>query len=254
MTTDFTAREPAMSPADAEDSMFGSTPIWDRKRKPSRSGGKRAAVEPRAFAPAAQTANHVAQPTRRDIAAESTPTLSTLGVHDPNVTAPIIRPGATQVRGAAGGTPITIAAVVGAAALLGAVGWFVTRDNSGIPELAPDTNVRVVAEAPVATADPVAVAANTAAPLPVATPARRVTAAPRVRPAAVSAGDTGVNASTTLPDGPRSYNSLNPSATPQPVVPTPPVVVEAAPPVQELIPETPPVAPESVTDSTTPPI
>ena len=253
MTTDFTEREPASSPIDTEGSMFGSTPIWDRKRKPSRFGGNKVAAEPRAFAPAAEPMKHVARPTTPDMAG-ATMTASTRDAEDPDASAPVTRPATTKARGAGGVTPVAIAAVVGAAALLGAAGWFVTRDNSGIPELAPDPNVRVVADAPMLPAEPMAVAANSAARLPAVAPARRATAAARVRPAAASAGDTGFNASTTLPDGPRSYNSLNPSATPQSVVPTPPVIVETVPPVQALIPETPRVAPDPVPDSTTPPI
>ena len=54
MTTNFTGREAAVSPTDAEGVMFAATPAWERRRKTSRFGARKVAPEPRAFAPAQQ--------------------------------------------------------------------------------------------------------------------------------------------------------------------------------------------------------
>ena len=240
MTINVSGHEPAIAEDSADSALFGATPIWERKRKTGLFGAKKVA------------ARHPDKSTSTASLSAS----STLATADNLGSDAALRPRTVKAN-AGGASTLTIAAVIGAVGVLGAAGYFMTRDNDGIPELASEPTVSVVAATSTPLAEPVAVAANTAAaptamPAPVAASQRRTAPATRVRPSA-SATETGINASATLPDGPQSYRSLNPSAAPQPVVPTPPVVVQAAPVAPQSIPDTAPIVPEPAPDSTTPP-
>lgn len=169
--------------------------------------------------------------------------------------------------------PAAIAAGVAAVALVGAAGWYATQADDGIPELAPgqpaDTQVATAplpqAPLPAETSATAPTTVNpTAPPVRAQAPARAerrmAQAAPRTRPAAAapSASESGLNASTTttLPDGPQPYSTLNPGAAPAPVNPPAPPVNQAAPaPTTEApaaIPATPPTLP-SEPSTTEPP-
>ena len=226
MTTTFNGNFSATSANDADVSMFGTTPVWDRKRKSGLFGTRKASAEPRTYAKTASQTH-----------------------------AAVIRPRAVKAGPTAGASTFAIAAVVGAVGVLGAAGWFMLREGNAGQELAADPTVRVVAATPIAPAEPATVLTSPVAPAVAITPSRPAAspAAPRVR-AAARAVETGVIASTVLPDGPQPYSALNPSATPQPVIPTPPMVAETAPTVQEPIAETPTITPEPTTDATTPPV
>ena len=250
MTTNFTGSEPATSSIDGQSALFVATPVWDRNRKRSAfGGGAKASPEPRSFAPRDEAPMRSApRPLERADA-----DLRTRPV-EPAAGAPMFAARTVKARNAGGVSTITLAAAAGAILVLGGAGWFATRNNDAIPELAPVPATTEIAAAPMASAPlPVEVAANDTAPAPPAAqaaPARRAAPAPasaRVRPAAASAGETGVNVSATLPDGPQPYATLNPSAAPQPVIPTAPTApatIEAAPAPAEAIPETPAIAPE----------
>jgi len=210
-------------------------------------------------------------------AATATTTHSTLAAEeDTGLIAPIGRPSTRADREprSRGTAPAAIgaAAVVGLLAI-GAAGWFMTRDD-GVPELAPGSTTAEIATAPLPPVDlppnpPAATAPvqAAAAPPPAATarfetPRAQARVAPRARPAAAapSASTSGANASTTttLPDGPQPYSTLNPGATPPPVNPP---ATQAAPPPTEApaqIPATPPtITPEPTptppTEDPTPP-
>lgn len=247
MTTNFKGSEPATSSIDGQSALFVATPVWDRNRKRSAFGGaaKRPA-ESRSFAAADDAPMRPAlRPMGRPDA-----DLRTRPV-EPAADSPMFAARTAKARNAGGVSTITLAAAAGAILVLGGAGWFVTRNNDTIPELAPAPATTEIATAPMASAPlPVEVAANDAPPAPPvarAAPARRAAPAAtsaRVRPAAASAGDTGVNVSATLPEGPQPYSARNPSAAPQPVAPTAPAIVETAPAPAEAIPETPAIAPE----------
>ena len=246
MTTNFTGREAAVSPTDAEGVMFAATPAWERRGKSSRFGGRKVAAEPRAFAPDARPSM------TRDTAAlppGATITPSTLAAGDgAGLAAPIS--GSRAVRSGGGVSPVALALALGAVAVLGSAGWIALRNQETVVDMTPASTTSEIATAPITPEpEPVTLAQNTVAPTQAVPQApRRTAAAARVRPAAApvaaTAGDTGVNASATLPDGPQPYATLSPTATPQPVNPAAPAIIEAAPPVQESIPSTPPIAPE----------
>lgn len=226
MTTTFNGNFSAASASDADVSMFGATPVWDRKRKSGLFGTRKASAEPRAD-------TKTASPTH----------------------AAVIRPRAVKTGPAAGASTLAIAAVVGAVGVLGVAGWFMLREGNAGQELAADPTVRVVAATPIVPAEPATALTSPVVPVIAVAPSRPAASpvAPRVR-AAARAAETGVIASAVLPDGPQPYSALNPSATPQLVIPTPPVVAETAPPIQEPIAETRTITPEPATDATTPPV
>jgi hypothetical protein len=287
MPTEFTGREPEIS-SDAESSMFGATPVWDRARKRRGFGGRKsaaprtevpkteaapppAAAEPRSFAPddystmgPAEQEMILDRPLAADQPLQTGPTVtnSTLAAEEP-LAAPIgpTERTRTVVAKKSGPSSAMIAGGVAVLALIGVGGWYLARPHDGVPELAPgQPTTSEVAAAPVMPAieQPAEVdrATNTlpsragparAAPTQVAQAAPRA----RVRPAAArapSAGEAGTNASAVLPEGPKPYSALNPSAptqvTPAPAAPAP---TEAAP----SIPQTPPVEPPA--SQTTPP-
>lgn len=271
MPNEFTGREPEISPTDAGGAMFGATPVWERNRKKSRFGGKTVAAEPRSFEPVEDSAMSLDRPLTRPIerpldhpidqpmAVSQTMTGPTLTADDDvGLVAPIASTRTVKAKHASGASPIAIAAAAGAVALLGAVGWFATRSNDGIPELTPGSTTSEVVTAPIMPPAPAQMAASTVAPPSVTVPtraqasrtapARRTAAAARARPAAANAA-TGVNASASIPAGPQPYSapatgSVNPAPQPLLVIPTPPPAVEA-------IPASPPIVSEPAPTTTT---
>lgn len=284
MPTDFNGREPDSSQNGEDAPLFASQPIWERGRKRRGFGGRKTAApapavapEPRAFAreePAMTLDRPVDRPMdaapERPIDRPATTTNTTLAAEEPMAT-PIGRPmRTTRAKASSGASPAVIAGGLAALLVIGAGGWYLSRPHDGVPVLAPgQPTSSEVAAAPV-TPDTggVSVATNTlparaesaraaATPMPRAT--RQVAQQARVRPAAraaaLSAAETGANASAILPDGPRPYSSINPAA-PTQVTPAAPPPVEAAPPA--AIPQTPPVqtpqtAPAPSETPTTPP-
>ena len=274
MSMDHDRREPNQPITEREGVMFAATPVWERNRKKRGFGARRAAPvatvpettvapEPRSFAserdydepmaldrPVDRPAGAWQDPTMTPYASPSAPEEHGIP-EDGSLVAPIAQP-STRRNDRSGGNiaPAAIAAGVVTLGALGAAGWFMTRGDDGIPELAPGSpTVSEVATAPVTptTPLPVEVAANEPpAPLIAAprVPTRVAAPAPRVRPAAAapSAGESGVNASATtaLPDGPQPDSALNPGATPAPAAP--PLTQTAPPPTETpaAIPATPP--------------
>lgn len=190
---------------------------------------------------------------------------------DAGLVAPIGRPAARTERRATskGMGPVALAAGVVTLGAIGAVGWYASQPGEGVPEMAPGgatTSEMAAAPLPPMDLPPSAPVADTAVNPPLAAaapPPRQTVRAPvrtaeaRTRPAeaAPSAADASVNTSTTLPAGPQPYSTLNPGATPPPVIApstatvTPPVT-EAAPAPAEApaaIPDTPPTLPNQVT-------
>lgn len=247
MTTNFTGHEPAASDIDNGAPLFSATPVWDRKRKSTLFGTKKTAA-PRRISGTLTPSQHRAAP-----AADATITPSMLAADQHRVSAPSVNIRPVKARSAGGASAMTMAAVIGAVGVLGATGWFITRDNDRIPELASEPTASVVAATPVQSEAPMIVAETTATPRLVTSPRPRTTPAPRARPA-VSAADTGVNVGATLPDAPQAYTTLNPAAAAQPVIASPPALAETAPVAPEVILETPVIAPATETpDATTPP-
>lgn len=269
--------------------MFAAQPVWDRNRKRKGFGGRKTASaspvaadpapsqpvttvapEPRSFAARDDEELTLDRPVDRQLAstpvyprteyaamgARPTPTAD----ESVGLAAPI---GGTRNTRSVKSTksnsvaPAAIAAAVVGLGALGAAGWYMSRDTSGVPELAAGSTATEsqLAAAPLTPVDPPAqMAANEAAPPPVAAPRAdsngvtvpaRTTARARPAAAAPSAGETGVNASTTavLPDGPQPY-----AATPDVTAPTqvnPPLVT--IPPASEApaaVPATPPTLPQ----------
>lgn len=308
MSMDYSGRRPETSVTDAEGVMFAAEPVWDRASRKRRGlGGRRnaraaevapaatatVAEEPRSFAADPMDAPmdlRRAEPMAGDrpVADIYDTTPSTLAAErdtydtdtagEPSLFTPIGRATTTRTtraKAAGGAAPAAIAAGAIAVVALGATGWWMTRDATGVPELTPGATESQVAVAPLTPAPaPVAppeMAVNPPAAPPAAAPERLASAAPvraerrtptvRTRPAAAASAETAaVNASTTLPDGPQPYSSLNPSATPAPVNPPTLAIPPAA---AEPIPSTPPVAPDpaptatdatpATPDTTTPP-
>ena len=286
--------------------MFAATPVWDRGKKKKGFGARKAAAaaptaaspsavapEPRSFAAERDYEEPMAldrpvltgtpvqpDPAGTEYAAmgatmAARPTAAPEG--DAALVAPLRRTEArrTVKRSGTSRAPAAIAAGVVALGAVGAVGWYASRDNDGIPELAPgQPTTSNVAAAPLSPVDapPVTPAAaqtaaatptpDRAAPAPVRTERRMAQAPARTRPAAAapSAGESGMNASTTtaLPDGPQPYSTLNPGAAPPAIIPAPapaaPATTEAAPaPMIEApaaVPVTPPTLPNEPTTET----
>jgi Meckel syndrome type 1 protein len=234
--------------------MFAPIPSWERNRKRRGFGGSRrtAAVAP-------------------EVAAFDDPALgaTTLGAETLDTPAYASRPVARH----SGGRAMAITAGVLAIGALAAAGWYASQPHeSGVAQLTPGTTTTtsVATNGQLAMNSATAPPAATPAPVPAepaAAPAattttrtttthvssaaapvtaRRVTVA-RARPAATrSAGDTGVNASATLPAAPQPYSgsaassstTVNPAPAPSPApvqsepAPTPaaPAAPEATPP------------------------
>jgi hypothetical protein len=286
MSMDFKGSDSDTPITDQEGVMFAAQPVWERNRKRKGFGGRKTASaapaatvvtpEPRSFAAerdyeepmaldrpvdrptAATIASTPVYPRTEYAAMGASTTNSTLAADEPiGLAAPIGGTRNTRSTKSNSVAPAAIAAAVVGLGALGAAGWYMSRDTSGVPELAAGSTATEseLAAAPLTPTDPPAqVAVNEAAPPPVATPraeSNRVTvparATARARPAAAapSAGETGVNASTTavLPDGPQPY-----AATPGTTAPTqvnPPLV--ALPPSSETpaaVPATPPTLPQ----------
>lgn len=192
----------------------------------------------------------------------TTPPATTSPVEDDaSLVAPIGRPAARTSHGARSKSmgPAAIVAGVVTLGALGAVGWYASRGDEGVPELTAgqpaDEQVAtaplppVVPAAPAAmdtSVNPPAVAAAPRISAPASAPVRTAHARPTAV-AAPSAGERGVNASATtaLPPGPQPYSTLNPGANP-PAPVTPPATTEAAP---AALPATPPVEAPSPTES-----
>lgn len=246
MSMDYDNRNTAASVTEAEGVMFAARPIWERgqKRRSSFGARKAAPAEARSFAPAAATAG---------------PSM--------NQERPASRSRATRGSKMSGSATAAIAAGVVAVGALGAGAWFLASQDEGVPELAAGAVTTEVAAAPLPPS--MTPPAPTALPEPKTTeswPAQvepprtmareeRRTAA-RTRPAAApSAGDLAVNASatTTLPEGPQPYTSLNPGSAPGPVNPPmisiPPATSAAPAPSEtpEPIPDTPPISTDPAT-------
>lgn len=242
MTTNFTGRDAAISPTDAEGVMFAATPAWERRRKSSRFGGRTTPAEPRTFEPGPSMATGASLPPGATV----TPSPLAVG-NGGGLAAPISGAGAVRSGGSA--SPTAIALALGAVVVLGGAGWLALRSQEPVVEMTPASTSSEIAAAPVAPPpEPVVVAENTAPPatVRVAPPeARRTAPIARVRPAAIASADgAAVNASATIPDAPQPYSALNPGAPPQPVNPAAPVIAETAPTAPEAIPSTPPIAPE----------
>lgn len=274
-----------------EGGLFAARPIWEQRgRKRGAFGSRKAAAtpapaapvspEPRTFAAERDHEEPMALDTPVDPVSGDVPrtsyadmreTASAAAEPDSGMVASIDRPltRADRAPRSKGIGPAAIAAGVVALGAIGAVGWYASRDNDGIPELAPgQATESELAAAPLPPVDlppsspaaadtavnpPPAVAEPPRASVTPAAP-RRTASATRTRPAAAapSAEGTAVNASTTaLPAGPLPYSTLNPGAAPpEPVNPAP---TQAAPPPSEApaaIPSTPPTLPaEPPTDA-----
>lgn len=301
MSMDFERRDPEKPITEQEGVMFAAEPVWERRNRKRGAFGRKAtptapaptvAPEPRTFATQRDDEAPMALDTPVDsplnrplghdyVRPQYAPAAASTRQEDADssLVAPIGRPTARADRGpkSKGIAPMALAAGVVALGAMGAVGWYASRDNDGIPEIAPGqptTSEMAVAPLPPVDAAPAPQVAETAvnpvlaaAPPPRQTVVREApvrTAQARTRPAAApSAGDTAVNSSVTIPAGPQPYSTLNPGATPPaPVnsqVPTitPPAPTEAAPSPAEApaeIPATPPVeaapAPETITPPT----
>jgi hypothetical protein len=259
MSIDFNDPDRETTATDAEGSMFAGTPSWDRKTKRRMFGGGKVAPETRTFASNPEL--------DRPLDAPSTATVQTADdVGDAPMATPIRHGAAVRTRKSSGVSPLAIGAAVGMVALIGAAGWYATRDRDTVPTLTPgQPPASEVATAPMAPANQpteVALATNTlpppaAAKAPVrterlvsTTPARTA-ANTRVRPAAraPSAATSGTNASATLPGSPQPYPTLNPAAPTQVTPAAPPVTSEAAP---AAIPTTPPIQAAPTPESTPP--
>lgn len=270
MTMDYDARRTDNSVTEAEGVMFAANPVWDRASRRRGLGGRRNARTAEA-APAETVASEP-----RSFAHDTAPSTLTAdgGTDEPGLFAPITRPATrnTRTKASSGAAPAAIAAGAIAVVALGATGWWMTRDASGVPELTPGSTTSEVAVAPIAPAPvtPPATTAPTApAPAPIAeaptrmaaaSPARAERRAPavRTRPAAAASAETAAtNASATLPSGPQPYTTLNPTVAPtpdnpppsqavnppEPIASTPPIVTDPAPVTTETAPA----------DTTTPP-
>jgi len=298
MSMDFERRDSEKPVTEQEGAMFAAQPIWERRGRKRSVFGRKAAPaptvspEPRTFAserdydePMAldtPVANPMDRPmtdrpighdyVRADYAPAAASTLPEEA--DSGMVAPIGRP-TTQADSAPKSksiAPVALAAGVVALGAMGAVGWYASRDNDGIPEIAPGqptTSEMAAVPLPPVDLPPNPQVADTAVnpPLAAAAPPRQtvVRAAPvraaqaRARPAAAaapSAADIAVNTSATLPAGPQPYSTLNPGATPPgPVNPTVTPPTQAAPPPAEApaeIPATPPTLPSQTTPPTDP--
>lgn len=250
MTTTLKSQLPAMSASDANGALFGTTPIWDRKRKSGLFGTRKATAGPLITPHSTEPARHLDDPLTRPAMTQGIASNPSTLVADSPAPTTTARPRATTMRTTTGTPTLTIAAVVGTVGIMAAAGWLMFRDGNGAAEFAPEPNVPVTTAMPVPSVEPVTVAASIPAPTATTAPSRptAIAVAPRVRPVARAAA-SGVVASTTLPSAPQPYSSLNPSTALEPVVPTPPVV-EATPAIQEPVAAPPTITPES----TTPPI
>jgi len=298
MSIDLDRNGSEKSVTEQEGVMFAAQPIWERRGRKRGGFGRKAAPaapaptispEPRTFAaerdydePMALD-TPVANPMDRPMAdramghdyvrAEYAPAAASALPEeaDSGMVAPIGRATTRADRApkSKGIGPAAIAAGVVALGALGAAGWYVSRDNDGIPEIAPGspaaTSEIAAASLPPVDLPPnppvVDTAVNPPATAAAAPPRQTIRAgapvrtaqATRTRPAAApSAADTAVNTSATLPAGPQPYSALNPGATP-PAPVNPPV--QAAPPPTEApaaIPATPPTLPSQTTPPTDP--
>lgn len=280
-----------------QEGVLFAQPVWERRSKKRGVFGRKIASttssptiapEPRSFAaerddetlaqpPLIERPIEGAYPLRDDYirpegagyGATTPPTNPTRIEDDASLVAPIGRPATRTTGGARSNSmgPAAIAAGVVTLGALGAVGWYASRSNDGVPELAAGQpageQLAVAPTAPIvpAVAPPSDMSVNpptAAAPPRVSVPASAPVRTARARPdvaasAAPSAGDTGVNASTTaaLPSGPQPYSTLNPGAAP-PAPVTPPATMDAAPAPTEapaVIPETPPVESPAPTEA-----
>ena len=276
-----------------QEGVLFAQPIWERRSKKRGVFGRKTAStapsttiapEPRSFAverddetlaqaPLIERPIEGAYPLRDDYIRRegagygaTTPPTTTMRIEDDaSLVAPIGRPTARTTGGARSKSmgPAAIAAGVVTLGALGAVGWYASRGNDGVPELAAGPTSEQVAAAPMAPVVPAApvttdmsVNPPSAAPPRVTVPAASPVRTARARPAAAatpSAGETGVNASTTaaLPEGPQPYSTLNPGALP-PALVTPPATTEAAPAPTEApaaIPATPPIETPAPTEA-----
>lgn len=292
------------SPNTEEDGgLFAARPIWEQRGRKRRGlGGRKTAAapaptispEPRTFAAERDYEDPMAldtpvDPVTGDLARTSyadmrdNPAAATVATgapvapvaadeSDTGMVAPIGRDStrADNAPRSKGIGPAAIAAGVVVLGAIGAVGWYASRDNDRIPELAPG-GTEQVATAPLPPVDlppnpPAAAdtAVNPPAPAAATPPRatvqpaapRRMASSTRTRPAAAaapSASDTAADASTTLPAGPQPYSTLNPGAAPPP--PVNPAPTQAAPPPSEApaaIPATPPTLPTETTPPTDP--
>lgn len=238
MSMDYDNRNSAASVTEAEGVMFAARPVWERgqKRRSSFGARKAAPAEAKRFAPAAATSETSMNRER-----------------------PASRSRAARDSAMSGSATAAIAAGVVAVGALGAGAWYLASQDDGVPELAPGAVTTEVAAAPLppAMTSPAPAAlpepqtteswpAQVEPSRPVAREERRTPA--RTRPAAApSAEDLAVNASatTTLPEGPQPYSSLNPSSAPAPVDPPVISIPSAAPAPSETpepIPDTPPIS------------
>lgn len=269
MSTNFERDSSDKSVTEQEGVLFAQ-PVWERRSKKhgvfgrktaSTSSSGAIAPEPRSFAaerddetlaqaPLIERPIEGAYPLRDDYirpegagyGATTPPTTAVRIEDDTSLVAPIGRPTARTTGGGRSKSiaPAAIAAGVVTLGALGAVGWYASRGNDGVPELASGPTGEQVAAAPMAPIVPAAPVTRDMSVNPPSATSPRVTvpaASPvrtaRARPAAAaapSAADTGVNASTTaaLPEGPQPYSTLNPGALP-PAPVTPPATTASAP-------------------------
>ena len=258
MSMESEGREPETPATESEDSMFPSTPVWDRGARRRGFSGRKSepvAQEPRSFA-AADDDDEESMILDRPVGAAAALTET----DDAGVVAPIGR--ADREPKSRGTGAAAAVAGVAAIALLAAGGWYLMRDRDNVAVLAPGAASTEVATAPAAPPQANLPPSPPGAPQPTATaqaePPRatsartepRMAAAARARPASSSeAAAGGVDASAVLPDAPQPYSSLNPSAAPAPVNPAP-SAAQAAP--VEPIPSTPPTASETSPAPATP--
>lgn len=271
MSMDFSGRQAGTSPTDAEGVLFPADPAWDRSKK--RRGG--AAKTPARIDLAAEPVRRPPEPRSFATETAATVTPSTLAAEETvHVADPVTAPRTTQAR-KSGPSPAVMALALGAVVILGGVGLYAMQPHDGgVAKLTPGEPAATdIAALPVApAANDVDVATNTlpartatTTPAPAAAPARMArqsapVPAARVRPpTSRAATGSSSDASAVMPDGPKPYTVLNPSAptqvTPPPAAPattevTPPAAIPTTPPVQLApaptetapTPETPPSA------------
>lgn len=275
MSMDFNGRDSDKPVTDEEGVMFAAQPVWDRNRKRKGFGGRKTAstaAEPRTFADTSDAEIRLDRPVEAPPAAAPAYPRTEYAAMNPmagtqsqtsaernfdrtdepvGLAAPIGGTRNTRQTKSNSVAPAAIAATVIGLGALAAGGWYMSREPEGVPELA--TAAPVTSEMAAAPLTPVAppaqLAMNEATP-PAATPAQpraapAVRTPARVRPAAASsAGEAGVNASTTaaLPSGPQAY-APSTGAAPAPAEMNPPLLtLPSASAAPAAVPATPPVA------------
>lgn len=269
MSMDFNGRETDKPVTEQDGVMFAAQPVWDRNRKRKGFGGRKTtavAVEPRTFAPETETPISRDRVTVAPLASTPVYPRTEYVAMNPGaaagprmdraeepvgMTAPIAGTRNTRKAKSNSAAPAAIAVAVVGLGALAAGGWYMSREPEGVPELTTAASTTSdVAAAPLTPVAPPAQMAMNEAMAPAAAPVELRPAATarvpaRVRPAAASsAGESGMNASTTaaLPEGPQPY-AASPGAAPEPAEMNPPLLtLPSASAAPTAVLATPPVA------------